>query len=121
MSMMLETAKRLHDVRVACREIREFSAGKTRNDMLTDRMLQLVVERLLEIAGEALRQAERSDPAVAERIPDIRDIVGTRNRLIHGYDNVNYNVLWDIVVDFVPSLEEQVDNLLREAPDVGMG
>lgn len=118
MSMTLETAKRLHDVRNACREIREFSVGRTRNDMLTDRTFQLVVERLLEIVGEGLRQAEHSDPAIMEHIPDIRDIIGTRNRPIHGYDDINDNLLWDIVDGSIPSLEAQVVGLLREAPDV---
>lgn len=55
---------------------------------------------------------------VTDRISDIRDIVGMRNRLIHGYDNVNYDMLWDIVVNFVPSLEKQADDLLRKAPNV---
>ena len=83
--------------------------------MLTDRTFQLVVERLLNIAGEALRQTERSDPTHADRIPYIRDIVGMRNRLIHGYENISYGLLWDIVEGFVPSLEANMNDLLREA------
>ena len=90
MSLTPETAKRLHDVLRARREILKFSAGKTRDDMYSDREFQLVIERLLEIVGEALRQAERSDPSIVKRIPDTRDYRWDKNRLIHANDDVNY-------------------------------
>lgn len=49
-------------------------------------------------------------------IPDLRDIVDTRNRVIHGYDDINYLLLWDIVQDDIPSLKMTVDALLRNDP-----
>lgn len=49
-------------------------------------------------------------------IPDLRDIVDTRNRVIHGYHVINYLLLWDIVQDDIPSLKMTIDALLRDAP-----
>lgn len=110
--MKQETAKRLRDVVDACHELQNFCSGKSRDDLYADRTLQLVVQRLLEIVGEALRRAELSDHELIEQIPDVRDIVGTRNRLIHGYDDVNYSLIWDVVEIYVPSLEQTVESLL---------
>lgn len=48
---------------------------------------------LIEIVGEALHQAERTDLAVAQRVPELRDIVNTRNRITHGHDSVSFALL----------------------------
>jgi uncharacterized protein YutE (UPF0331/DUF86 family) len=51
--------------------------------------LHAEVERPFEIIGEALLRLERSDPAVATRISDYRRVIGFRNRLAHGYDDID--------------------------------
>jgi uncharacterized protein with HEPN domain len=84
---------------------------------LTDRSLQLIVERLLEIIGEALRRAELRNPEVSELFPEIREIVGTRNRLIHGYDDINYALVWDMVQLHVPDLVASIDRILDDGND----
>ncbi len=86
MSINPATAKLLHDARSAGEELLKYCDGRSRADLYSDRTLQLVVQRLIEIIGEALRQAEHTDPAIEERIDRIRDIVGTRNRLIPNPD-----------------------------------
>ena len=116
--MKLETAKRLHDAIGACRELRDICAGQTRETYLSNRLLNLSVWKLVEIVGEALRQAEVSNPSLVERIPDLRAIVNTRHRIVHGYDRVNFNLLWDIVQVEIPPLEETLRMLVNEAPDV---
>jgi uncharacterized protein with HEPN domain len=115
--MKPETTKRLHDVHAAREELQRYSTGRTREDLRSDRTFQLVVERWLEIAVEALRQAERSNPAIIERLSGVRNIVGTRNRLIHGYDDINYSLVRDIVDIHAPALKTEINALLREAPD----
>jgi len=121
--MNVETAKRLrmrpHDAAEAARELAEFCSGRTRADLRTDRTLQLVVQKLIEIVGEALRQAEILDPSLVRTIPDLREIVDTRNRIIHGYESVDYSLLWDIVQDDIPQLRTRLARLLRNAPDLG--
>lgn len=116
--MKLETATRLHDAATACQELREFSEGRTREQFLTDRGLQLVVWKLIEIVGEALKQAEPTDPTLEQKVPDFRDIVNTRNRITHGYDGVDFNLLWDIVQSEIPSLQTTLVALLGDAPQI---
>jgi uncharacterized protein with HEPN domain len=116
--LKLETAKRLHDAAEACREIQHFCAGQSRERFLADRGLKLIIWKLTEIVGEALRQAEWTDPDVTNKVLDLRDIVDTRNRLTHGYDSVNFSLLWDIVQIEVPPLRATLLALLEGAPDI---
>ena len=114
--MQRQTAKRLHDAAVACGEARRFCAATTREHFLQDRVLQLAVQKLIEIVGEALRQAEASDQEAMQAIPELRVVVNTGNRLVHGYDTVDYGALWDIVQRHVPDLEQRLGRLLADAP-----
>jgi len=70
--------------------------GKTRADLDNDRQLNLSLVRLLEIVGEA---AGRVPAPERDLHPDIPwpEIIGLRNRLIHGYDSVDFDILWQIV------------------------
>ncbi len=77
--------------------------GKTREDLDADRQLNLSLVRLLEIVGEAASQVPREE---CIRYPNIPwpDIVSLRNRLIHGYDTVDFDIPWQIVTQDLPPL-----------------
>jgi uncharacterized protein with HEPN domain len=85
------------------REATRLVAGRSRRDLDADRVLNLALVRLLEIVGEA---AAKVTPEARARYPVIpwAGIVGLRNRLIHGYDSVDFDVLWRIVESDLPSL-----------------
>ena len=70
------------------------------------------VERNIEIIGEAMGRILKIDPQFP--IADSRKIVDTRNRITHGYDTVSEEVLWAIVINYLPSLEKQVKELLAK-------
>ena len=95
----------------------EMARGCSRADLDRDRQLNLALVRLVEIIGEA---AKRVGPATCEAHPQVpwSQIIGTRNRLIHGYDRVNFDILWRIVRDELPSLVEQLKTILSNAPQV---
>ncbi len=98
------------------REAVDMAVGKTRDDLESHRMLQLALTRLTEIVGEA---ATRVSPATRQRWPNIPwpQIIGVRNRLVHGYDAVDLDILWDIVkIDF-PHLITELENTLGEMRD----
>jgi len=114
--MKRETAKRLLDALMAAQEIVSFTDGKTIDDMWKDRGLQLSLHKLIEIVGEALNQANRIDPEIAAAIPDLRRIVDMRNRISHGYDSVDYGVIWQVSTEYVPRLLPSLDRLLESAP-----
>jgi len=81
----------------------ELTRGRQRSDLDADRTLNLALVRLLEIIGEA---AGRVTPATQATVPDVPwpQIVGLRNRLIHGYDAVDFDILWDIIELDLPPL-----------------
>ena len=109
-----QTKKRLLDAFNACRAIRQFTAGKDFTAYTADSMLKAAVERKFEILGEALSRAEESDPGLAAKLPEIRRIVGMRNRIIHGYDSVDDEIVWDTVESKISPLFEDLSALLRE-------
>jgi uncharacterized protein with HEPN domain len=95
----------------AAREAREFSAGRTRADLDSDRILALALTRLVEIIGEA---AKNVSPVVRLISPDIRwkEIGGARDRLAHGYYSVDLDILWGILTRDLPVLEPALVALL---------
>jgi len=110
--MTTEARKRLHDIRLAAEALCRFTDGKTVADLQRDEILQAALERKLEIIGEAFVQLRAEDAATAEKFPELRQIVGMRNRLVHGYDQLDLDVLWDATISHVPKLLEQVEKLL---------
>lgn len=110
--MRLETRKLLEDVRRATEFIGEFVAGKNLDDYEADPFLRSAVERQFEIVGEALNRLAKSDPAVADRISRVGRIISFRNALIHGYDLVDHEVVWDVIETHLPPLRDQVLSLL---------
>jgi len=88
--------------------------GKSRCDLDTDRLLNLSLVRLLEIVGEA---TARVSPETRGLFPGVPwpDIVSLRNRLIHGYDTVDFDILWDIVRDDLPALIAELQAVIKDA------
>jgi len=93
-------------------EAADMAGGGTRGDLDTDRQLNLSLVRLLEIVGEA---AARISQEFRDGHPAIpwQDIVSLRNRLIHGYDQVDFDILWAIVRDDVPLLIKELRRILE--------
>jgi uncharacterized protein with HEPN domain len=89
--------------------------GKTREDLDKDRQLNLALVRLLEIIGEAASRIPKEDRT---RHADISwsEIISLRNRLIHGYDTVDFDILWQIVSQDLPRLIDSLRKTLRERP-----
>jgi uncharacterized protein with HEPN domain len=75
----------------------------SREALRDDRTRQLALTRLVEIVGEA---ANRVSYATRQAHPEIpwRQIINMRNRLIHGYDVIDYDLLWDTVTTDLPPL-----------------
>lgn len=78
-------------------------AGRSRRELDADRVLQLAPTRLVEIVGEAASRVPESERGRRDAVP-WRAIIGMRNRLIHGYDAVDLDVLWDVVSRDLPKL-----------------
>jgi uncharacterized protein with HEPN domain len=109
-----KTAALLHDAMVASDEIAGFTAGLSREEFDQQRGTQLIVERLIITVGEALSQAHRSLENLDELIPELSDIVGMRNRIVHGYRDIDEDIVWKVVVTKAPELATLLRNLLAE-------
>jgi uncharacterized protein with HEPN domain len=87
--------------------------GKTQSDLNKDRQLNLALVRLLEIIGEAATRISKEEQA---RHADISwsEIISLRNRLIHGYDTVDFDILWQILSQDLPKLIESLRKVFGE-------
>lgn len=92
-------------------EARQLASGRTRAELDIDRVFALALTRLLEIVGEA---AGRVSAPTCEKHPKIAwaAIVGLRNHLIHGYDQVDFDILWTIVENDLPPLISELNAVL---------
>jgi uncharacterized protein with HEPN domain len=91
-----EGVVRLRHMRDHAREAVAMASDKTREDLDTDRKLNLALVRLLEIVGEAASRTPADERAQSPQIP-WGPIVGLRNRLMHGDDAVDFDMLWQVV------------------------
>ena len=83
----------------------------TRADLDQARKLNLALVRLVEILGEA---AGRVSPEVRSRYPGVPwlDIIGMGNRVVHGYDQVDFDILWDVMELHLPPLITELQCIL---------
>lgn len=114
--MRIETAKRLHDALTAATKIQEIVALLEPEIHESLEIRQLAIERLLAIIGEALNRAIQSDKSLNKSIPDAPIIIGMRNRIIHGYDVIRDDVIWDAARNDIPKLIQQLTTLLELNP-----
>ena len=103
--------KRIWDAWDSCRRILEFTHGLSEKAFQDSEILQSAVERQFEICGEALGHL-RGEEEIEKLVPDLHKIVGLRNRLIHGYDSIDYEMLWSVVVQKIPELRGQLASVL---------
>lgn len=77
-----------------------------------DIMRRCVVERKTEIMGEAINRIRKKDPSF--EIPNAKEVINTRNRIIHGYDSVETEFLWGLVVRHIPELKKDIQRIIVE-------
>ena len=95
------------------REAVEMIRGRSRTDLDTERQMNLALVRLMEVIGEA---ATRVPEDFRRRYPEVpwRDVADLRNRLIHGYDAIDFDRLWTIIEQDLPTLIGQLESIARE-------
>lgn len=108
--MPASDAVRLRHILDAAREAVAFTQGRSRSDLDADHMLSLALVRLLEIIGEAARGISRE---YRQAHPEVAwsQMAGMRDRLIHGYFDVNLDVVWKTVSEDLPPLIAQLERI----------
>lgn len=92
----------------AAKKAVQFVEGKERSDLDSDEMLFLAEVRLIEIIGEAAARVTDETQAKFPKVP-WKQVVATRNRLIHGYFNIDQDVIWSILRNDLPRLIEELN------------
>jgi uncharacterized protein with HEPN domain len=95
------------------KEAIELIAGKDKAELQRDRVLELALIRLIEIVGEACAKVSSSTQLKYPSIP-WPQIIGMRNRLIHGYDSVDLDVLWDTIEVDLPPLVDVLEKIIGQ-------
>ncbi|MCX6271493.1 MAG: DUF86 domain-containing protein [Bacteroidetes bacterium] len=110
--MDIEIKKYLFDIQESIDSIENY-LGKKRdfNVYMADKMLRRAIEREFEIIGEAMNHIEKLDSTI--NISSKRQIINMRNRVIHGYDKIDNEIIWGIIVRHLPALKIEISKLLK--------
>ena len=103
-----------YDIFQSITEIDSYYENKPKkfDDYISDIKTKRAIERNLEIIGEAVNRILKKDKNF--NLDNSDKIVGTRNRIIHGYDKISDDLIWSIVINHLPKLKEEVKGLLNE-------
>lgn len=102
---------RLLHMRDHARKAVEMAKDRDRSDLDNNDMLSLALARLVELVGEAANQVEAETRARYPEIPWPK-IIGMRHRLIHEYDKMDQDILWDTIKHDLPVLIAELDKIL---------
>jgi uncharacterized protein with HEPN domain len=98
---------RLRHMLEYAREAISLMHNRTRADLDTDRALGLAIIRCVEIVGEAASRVP--EPVQQSPWPEI---IGMRNRLVHGYDLVDYEIVWSTIKEDLPALVSELEKIV---------
>jgi uncharacterized protein with HEPN domain len=103
----------LFDILQAIKEIESYYTDRSRKfaEYAADLKTKRAVERNIEIIGEAVNRILKRDRKFI--LENSQQIIGTRNRIVHGYDKISDDLIWSIVINNLPKLKEEVENLLK--------
>jgi uncharacterized protein with HEPN domain len=96
----------------AAEAVQKFVAGRVRADIDDDVMLRFALVRAIEIIGEAASKISQETRLAVGAVPWAQ-IVATRNRLIHGYFDIDHGILWKTATEEISSLLTQLRDLTR--------
>lgn len=95
----------------AIKKINKFCKNVSKNDFMKNELLMDAVVRNLEIIGEASSKLTASFMKKHKEI-EWRKIIGMRNRIIHAYDTVNFEIVWDVVQEDLPALKGKLEKIV---------
>lgn len=109
--MDIEIKTWLYDILNGIEEIESFIGSQDFSSFQSDLKTRRAIERNIEIIGEAMSRILIKDDSID--LSNTRRIVDTRNRIIHGYDAVSDEILWNIIIQHLPVLREEIQKLLK--------
>lgn len=104
-----------HDAWKAAGLAMSFLDGVGLDDYLANVLVRSATERQIMIVVEALNRAFEIDPDLVHTIPDLHDLRGMRNHVVHRYDKTDHEIVYDAVTVNFPILRERLATLMRPA------
>ncbi len=103
----------LYDILQSINEIDDYYKDKPKNfkEYISDIKTKRAIERNIEIIGEAVNRILKKNKNF--ELSNAEKIIGTRNRIIHGYDKISDDLIWSIVINHLPKLKNEVTELLK--------
>jgi len=110
--------KYIYDIKLAIDETEQFFDNRPKifHDYKNNILLKRAIERNLEIIGEAMNRILVIDTNFP--IENARRIVGLRNQIIHGYDSVSDENIWAIIINHLPKLQLEINNLINNEKQI---
>ena len=106
-----EIKKYLLDIEESICSIENYLGDKRNFDIYQDnKMLRRAIEREFEIIGEAMSRIDKIDSTI--NIASKKQIISLRNRVIHGYDKIDDEIIWGTIVRHLPILKKEITNLI---------
>ena len=96
-----------------CAYIISVSNNLSKDEFLDDETLKRALARSLEIIGEAAKKIP-ADFKVKWNSVQWKNMAGMRDRLIHDYMGINYSIVWDVIKNKIPEVQEQIKKVLDE-------
>jgi uncharacterized protein with HEPN domain len=110
--MEIEIKKYLYDIQESIDSIEKYLGDKRDFKIyLGNKMLRRAIEREFEIIGEAMSRIDKLDSTLI--ISSKRQIISMRNRVIHGYDKIDNEIIWGTIVRYLPTLKIEIRDLLK--------
>ncbi len=105
----------LYDIIDSIGLIEEYVDGKSKDDLLTERRLQDVIVRRLQIIGEAVNRISEMFKEIPTEHPEIpwRKIKGLRNVVIHDYAKIDFALVWDVIKKDLPELKINTQKIME--------
>ena len=91
-------------------KIEEFSKGLSKKDLENDELRKYAIVRAIEVIGEAVKNLSQEFKEKHKDIP-WKDIIGTRDIMIHRYFGVDSEVVWDIIENNLPDLKKKLKSV----------
>ena len=103
----------LKDILLSCEKILNYTEDLTLEKLIEDEKTYDAVVRNLEIIGEA---AKHISEQTRKKMPEIpwRNVAGLRDFITHVYFGIDNDILWDVVRNKIPQLQDEINNLLKE-------
>jgi len=105
-----DTIRILH-ILEAARKAMGFVENRTRDDLDKEEMLAISLIHLLEIVGEAANSVSNDFREQHPHIP-WKKMIELRNRLIHGYFDINLDIVWDTILEDIPPLVADLEKII---------